>query len=140
MHRSREKYMDMYEDDLISREELKQKMGDVHQELEQLENELKMISNHVLKENQLEQILNETFKRIEDITDVHLMTNQQLKQIIEKIEVDKNGNVDIFLRLFKELGLDETVPISDSYTQGCHGSSGIHKSGAGSPGKNCTEH
>lgn len=42
MHRSREKYMDMYEDDLISREELKQKMGDVHQELEQLENELKM--------------------------------------------------------------------------------------------------
>ncbi len=59
-------------------------MGDVHQELEQLENELKMISDHVIKENQLEQILNETFKRIEDITDVHLMTNYQLKQIIEK--------------------------------------------------------
>ena len=115
-------------------------MGDVHQELEQLENELKMISDHVIKENQLEQILNETFKRIEDITDVHLMTNYQLKQIIEKIEVDKKGNVDIYLRLFKDLGLDETVPINDSYTQGCHGSSGIHKSGAGSPGKNRTEH
>lgn len=140
LHRSREKYMDMYEDDLISREELKQKMGDVHQELEQLENELKMISDHVIKENQLEQILNETFKRIEDITDVHLMTNYQLKQIIEKIEVDKKGNVDIYLRLFKDLGLDETVPINDSYTQGRHGPAGVHKSGAGSPGQDRAEH
>ena len=35
------------------------------------------------------------------------MSNEQLKQIIQKIEVDKEGNVDIFLRLFGDLGLEE---------------------------------
>jgi hypothetical protein len=30
--------------------------------------------------------------------------------------VDKDGNVDIYLRLLGDLGLDETVLISDDYT------------------------
>ena len=37
------------------------------------------------------------------------MTNSQLKKIVQKIEVDKDGNVDIYLKLFGELGLDESV-------------------------------
>ena len=37
------------------------------------------------------------------------MTNTQLKKIIQKIEVDKDGNVDIYLKLLGDLGLDETV-------------------------------
>ena len=65
------------------------------------------------KGEQLENILNRTFKEIEDITDVHQMTNQQLKRLIQKIEVDKDGNVDIYLRLLGDLGLDETVLIED---------------------------
>ena len=44
------------------------------------------------------------------------MTNEQLKQIVQKIEVDKEGNVDIYLRLFGDLGLDETVLISNNHT------------------------
>ena len=35
---------------------------------------------------------------------------------IQKIEVDKDGNVDIYLRIFGDLGLDETVLISDNQT------------------------
>jgi site-specific DNA recombinase len=31
--------------------------------------------------------------------------------LINKIEVDKDGNVDIYLRLIGDLGLDETVLI-----------------------------
>ena len=41
------------------------------------------------------------------------MTNTQLKKIIQKIEVDKDGNVDIYLKLLGDLGLDETVLIED---------------------------
>ena len=37
------------------------------------------------------------------------MTNAQLKRLINKIEVDKDGNVDIYLRLIGDLGLDEAV-------------------------------
>ena len=111
LRKSREKYMDMYTDDLISREELNEKIGGMRKEIERLENELKMVSYHLTKGEQLEVILNSTFKQLEDITDVHEMTNAQLKRLINKIEVDKDGNVDIYLHLIGDLGLDETVLI-----------------------------
>lgn len=106
LKKSREKYMDMYTDDLISREELNEKIGGMRKEIESLENELKMVSYHLTKGEQLEAILNDTFRTIEDITDVRQMTNAQLKRIIRKIQVDKDGNVDIYLRLFGDLGLE----------------------------------
>lgn len=116
LQKTRQKYMDMYTDDLISREELNEKIGGIRQEIKRLENELKMVSYHLTKGEQLENILNRTFKEIEDITDVHQMTNQQLKRLIQKIEVDKDGNVDIYLRLLGDLGLDETILINNDHT------------------------
>ena len=114
LRKAREKYMDMYTDDLISREELNEKIGGMRKEIDRLENELKMVSYNLTKGEQLEVILNSTFKEMEDITDVHEMTNTQLKRLINKIEVDKDGNVDIYLRLIGDVGLDETVLI-DGY-------------------------
>ena len=99
LKKTRQKYMDMYTDDLISREELNDKIGGMKVEIEQLEN-----------------ILHRTFQEIEDITDVREMTNAQLKRLIQKIVVDKDGNVDIYLRLMGDLGLDETVLINHDRT------------------------
>lgn len=109
LQKTRQKYMDMYADELISREELNAKIGGMRKEIERLEHELNMVSYHLTKGEQLEQLLNHTFKAVEDIADVHQMTNEQLKQIIQKIEVDKEGNVDIYLCLFGDLGLDGNV-------------------------------
>lgn len=116
LQKTRQKYMDMYTDDLITRYELNEKIGGMRKEMERLENELKMVSYHLTKGEQLEALLNGTFREIEDITDVRRMTNTQLKRIIKKIEVDKDGNVDIYLRLFGDLGLEESVLINDSHT------------------------
>ena len=144
--------MDMYADDLISREELNDKIGGMRKEIERLENELKMVSYHLTKGEQLEGVLQQTFKEIEDITDVRQMTNAQLKRIIQKIEVDKDGNVDIYLRLFGDLGLDETVLIRHNETQGHlratapvqsgtvlagQGGAGRQQGPAAHPGRNC---
>ena len=109
----REKYMDMYTDDLITRQELNDRIGGARQEIERLENELKMVTYQITKGDQLEELMNTTFKSIEDVADVHQMTNTQLKKIIDKIEVDKDGNVDIYLKLLGDLGLDETILIED---------------------------
>lgn len=114
LQKTREKYMDMYTDDLISREELNEKIGGSKKEIERLENELKIVSYQLTKGEQLEAVLNNTFKQLENITDVREMTNVQLKKLIQKIEVDKDGNVDIYLRLFGDLGLDETILIEDN--------------------------
>ena len=128
LRKSREKYMDMYTDDLISREELNEKIGGMRKEIERLENELKMVSYHLTRGEQLDAILNSTFKQMEDITDVHEMTNTHLKRLIQKIEVDKGGNVDIYLRLIGDLGLDETVLIEGAEsTDGAEENEGGHQ-------------
>ncbi|RHO55466.1 recombinase family protein [Ruminococcaceae bacterium AM07-15] len=116
LQKTRQKYMDMYADDLISREELNEKIGGMRKEMDRLENELKMVSYHLTKGDQLEAILQDTFRQIEDIADVRQMTNAQLKRIIQKIEVDKDGNVDIYLRLLGDLGLDDTILIHNDET------------------------
>ncbi len=116
LNKSRQKYMDMYADDLITREELNEKIGGMKKEIEKLEDELRVISYYLTKGDNLEEVLNATFKEVEDITDVRQMTNAQLRSIIKKIEVDKEGTVNIYLRLFDDLGLDDTVLINDNQT------------------------
>ena len=59
--------MDMYADDLISREELNDRIGGMRKEIERLENELKMVSYHLTKGEQLESVLQQTFKEIETL-------------------------------------------------------------------------
>lgn len=115
---TRQKYMNMYTDDLISREELNDKIGSMRDTITQIENELKLITLNIDKGEQLEGIVKKTFDSIESVVDVRQLSNAQLKQIIEKIEVDQAGNVDIFLRLFDNLGLNKNVPISDNYMYG----------------------
>ena len=128
LQKSREKYMEMYTDDLISREELNRKIGGMRKEMERLENDLKLVSYHLTKGEQLEGILNSTFKRIEDVTDIRQMTNAQLKRIIQKIEVDKSGNVEIFLNPLGEAGLDKNVLINHLNTQRYNGQSRENRS------------
>lgn len=128
LQKSREKYMEMYTDDLISREELNLKIGGMRKEMERLENDLKLVSYHLTKGEQLEGILNSTFKRIEDVTDIRQMTNAQLKRIIQKIEVDKSGNVEIFLNPLGEVGPDKNVLINHLNTQRYNGQSRENRS------------
>ena len=128
LQKSREKYMEMYTDDLISREELNRKIGGMRKEMERLENDLKLVSYHLTKGEQLEGILNSTFKRIEDVTDIRQMTNAQLKRIIQKIEVDKAGNVEIFLNPLGEVGPDKNVLINHLNTQRYNGQSRENRS------------
>lgn len=116
LQKSRQKYMDMYTDDLISREELKEKVSGFNADIAKMENELKMVQYNLNKGDQLETVLASTFKSIEDISSIRDMTNVQLKKVISKIEVDSDGNVDIFLHLFSDIGLDETFYISDNRT------------------------
>ena len=116
LKKTRQKYMDMYTDDLISRQELNEKIGGMKSEMERLENELKLVQYNLDKGDQLEDIIKKTFQSIEDITSVRDMTNEQLKKIIQKIEVDKDANVDIYLRLFGDLGLDENILICNDET------------------------
>ncbi len=114
---SRQKYMDMYTDDLISRDELNKRIGGMKKKMERLQGELKIAKACISKRDMLEDLLNKTFKDIESVTDVSQMNNAQLKRIVSKIEVDHDGNVDIYLKVMGDLGLENTVLVVDDCTQ-----------------------
>lgn len=116
LQKTRQKYMDMYADDLISREELNQKIGSSLVELEGIQNELKLVAYPLDKGDQLEAIIRRTFTDLEDITDMRQLSNAQLKQLVQRIEVDQDGNVDIHLRFLGDLGLDEGVLVCYDHT------------------------
>lgn len=116
LQRTKQKYMDMYTDDLITREELNIKIPSIKKEMESLENELKLITHNITKGDQLQAIINETFKSLEGFTSVEDMTNTQLKQIVDRIEVNKAGNVKVYLKFLSDLGLDSSVLINDTHT------------------------
>jgi len=114
--KTRQKYMDMYTDDLISREELREKVGFLNTEIERTENELKLVKYNLSKGDQLEKILGSTFADLESILSMEHMTNAQLKRVNDKIVVDENGKVDVYLKLFSDIGLDNNVLISHNRT------------------------
>ncbi len=115
-NKSRQKYMDMYSDDLITRDELREKVGSLNIEIEKLENELKLVKYNLSKSDQLENVLASTFADVESVLSMEHLTNSQLKRIIEKIVVDEHGKIDIYLRLFSDIGLDNSVLIGNSQT------------------------
>lgn len=116
LKKTRQRYMEMYEDGLINRDEVREKMQIVNIEMEKLENNLKLVSYNLNKTDKLEEILSNTFKNVQDIVSMETVTNAQLKQVIKKITVNNDGKVDIYLRLFSDMGLDETFLISDNGT------------------------
>lgn len=109
IQRTRQKYMNMYTDDLLSREELGSLLHGMKEEKERLENELSTVTKQISSAGSLESILKNTFQAIEDVVDVRQMNSAQLKQIIEKIVVDKDGNADIYLRRLGRLGMNSRV-------------------------------
>jgi DNA invertase Pin-like site-specific DNA recombinase len=108
---TRQKYLTLFEDDLISKDEMQAKMKTVNADIKKAETELHMIARNINKGEMLEEILEATFKDIESVTSVADMTNAQLKRIIEKIVADECGEVEIYLKMLTDIGLDETVPI-----------------------------
>jgi DNA invertase Pin-like site-specific DNA recombinase/uncharacterized small protein (DUF1192 family) len=130
-NKTRKKYMDMYEDDLITRAELREKAGMLNTEIERLENELKLVKYNLTKGDQFEKVLTATFADIETVLSMENLTNTQLKRILEKIVVDEAGNVDVYLKLLSDIGLDHTVLIADNRTYGAIGTIGEY----GTPAK-----
>ena len=102
LEKQRSKLLDLYADDLITRQELDQKLSGSKEEISHLEEELERLRMDDLTEEEIQGIISRTMDRFNDFVSVRNLNNAQLKQLIEKIEVDEDGTVDVYLRLFEE--------------------------------------
>ena len=99
----RQKYMDMYTDDLISREELKEKLVPLNGDIAAWERDLK--ARTALSGRETEELLRDTLQAAGDLVAMEHLTNAQLRQIVERIVVTPDGQVDVHLRLLGNVAL-----------------------------------
>ncbi len=115
-NKTRKKYMEMYEDELITRDEFREKVSALNMQIEKIENELKLTRYNLNKGDQFEKILESTFKDLDAIFDIDNMTNAMLKKIIDKITVNEQGNINVYLKLLSDIGLEQTVLVNADQT------------------------
>ena len=103
LEKQRQKFLDLYADDVITRQELDQKLDASKTELLQLEEELRQMQLHDLNDADIDRVIRRTMDHLKDFVSVRKLNNAQLKQLVEKIEVDEDGTVDVYLRLFERM-------------------------------------
>jgi predicted nuclease with TOPRIM domain len=112
--RSKQKYLDMYDNEIITMDELRDKTKELNGTIARLEEELRQVQGNISKSDLLENGLSETFRDIEAVLKSDMITNDLLSRVIDSIQVDEKGNVDVYLKVLEEVGLPETVRIRDN--------------------------
>lgn len=110
----RQKYMDMYADDLLSREELNKQIGGMRAEIECLKNEENVLKRYTPEPEQLDNVIKDTFTEIREMVDLHKVSNARLKRVVQKIEVGADGSVNIYLHPLVQLGLDKCIHVCNT--------------------------
>lgn len=116
----KQKYMEMFENEIINIQELKKYTNPLNEDITRLERELKLITSEIKEKDVLEKELNKTIKTVDDILNNQTITNAMLKTIIDVIEVDSDSNVEVRLKLLNEIGTNEPVitKFEDIYQNG----------------------
>ena len=116
----KQKYMEMFQNEIINIQELKKYTNPLNEDIARLERELKLITSEIKEKDVLEKELNKTIKTVDDILNNQTITNAMLKTIIDVIEVDSDSNVEVRLKLLNEIGTNEPVitKFEDIYPNG----------------------
>ena len=116
----KQKYMEMFQNEIINIQELKKYTNPINEDIARLERELKLITSEIKEKDVLEKELNKTIKTVDDILNNQTITNAMLKTIIDVIEVDSDSNVEVRLKLLNEIGTNEPVitKFEDIYQNG----------------------
>lgn len=126
----KQKYMEMFQNEVINIKELKQYTNPLNEDIARLERELKLITSEIKEKDVLEKELTKTIKTVDDILNNQTITNAMLKTIIDVIQVDSDSNVEVRLKLLNEIGstpavitnfndINTTVTKSNISTQRC---------------------
>ncbi|MCL2797145.1 MAG: recombinase family protein [Firmicutes bacterium] len=102
---AKEKAMDMYTNDIITMEELRERTEKLNQTISALSEKVKsaevLATTQVLTENAVEKGLQKVLGNIEHIITEPNISNHLLKQVIEKITVSSTGEIKIHIKRFE---------------------------------------
>ena len=105
----KQKYMEMFQNEVINIQELKKYTNPLNEDIARLERELKLITSEIKEKDVLQKELSKTINTVDDILNNQTITNAMLKTIIDVIEVDDDANIEVRLKLLNEIGTNEPV-------------------------------
>ena len=105
----KQKYMEMFQNEIINIQELKKYTNPLNEDIARLERELKLITSEIKEKDVLQKELSKTINTVDDILNNQTITNAMLKTIIDVIEVDDDANIEVRLKLLNEIGTNEPV-------------------------------
>lgn len=97
LERQRQQYIELFAEDLITRQELSRKLSDGKTEIAALEEELRQFQLSALDDEAADRIIRQVFPDFSGFVSVRNLSNTQLKQLVSGIEVSGDGTVDIYL-------------------------------------------
>ena len=102
----KEKYQELYANDLISMAELKQKFAVIAGELQQLDADQTQYEHLLAIRQDMDHFLGQYVQEIERFLHLETVTNIDLRKVIDHISVNQDGNVHIFIKKLDDFGTD----------------------------------
>ncbi len=99
----KDRYQEMYANDLISMAELKDKLAGIAEELKSVDLDLEQIAQNAQTVSNAEQIMQHYRQEILRFLELETVTNMDMRRIIDHISVNKNGNVRVVLKKFEDM-------------------------------------
>lgn len=99
----KERYQEMYANDLITLSELKAKLSIILEELKTVDMDLVQIEQSARILNNAEQVIRRYTEDILRFLELDTVTNADMRRVIDHISVNRDGNVRIVLKKFEDL-------------------------------------
>lgn len=100
----KDRYQEMYADDLLTLSELKAKLSQIMDELKAVDMDLEQIEQAARIKNNAELIIRRYTDEILRFLELDTITNADMRRVVDHISVNKDGNVRIVLKKFEDMG------------------------------------
>ena len=101
---NRRRYVDLFDEELITKEELKIELNSSKRETDGMERELKRMQERLDMGSRMDSLIEKMFSELEEFLSAAEVTGELLGRSIQRITIQGDGKCEVFLKLFEELG------------------------------------
>ena len=117
LKRTKQKYVKMYTDELIDESEFKEYTNNINCKIKEIEKQIKISNFSIASEDTINRDIKQKMNEIEKILSCGEFTNEDLKKVIDKINVNKNGDVEIILKGLDNFDYDNEVIVREVHDE-----------------------
>ena len=99
----KERYQELYANDLITLSELKDRISALMEELKAVDADLEQIQESAMICNDTQQMIRRYTEEILRFLELDTITNADMRRVLDHISVSRDGNVRIVLKKFEDL-------------------------------------